>query len=470
MVNGEITHNYFQDIQADLNIETDEFTIFNLTQKENHQLYGKLLAGSNIEIKGDIYSPAVKANIKVSEKTDVTYVVPEKSYDEGMDKDMIEWVDFQGSIETNALLSSKKGASSKITFNQSSLDLTGSLFIDQKAAFKVVVDSAAGDFLQIRGDGKIGISYDRAGNIRMNGTYKVASGFYKMTFYEIAKRQFDFQEGSSVVWNGSPMDANINFTAVYKTRTSAANLMSSGSSGSSTQSFNEQLPFEVLMIMTGSLEKPQIKFSIDLEKGYKASYGGAVEAKLNELKQNENELNKQVFALLVLNSFISSSPNSNQNLAANQARNSASQILSQQLNNLSSQYIKGVNVNFDLQSYGGSAGDGNTDLNIDLAKSFMDDRVIVKVGSTIAIEDNNPNNDNQQGSMANVSVEYKLTPDGRYRFKVFSETDMDDIAVGRVTRTGVGIMFQRDFNKINQIFMSNEEVRKLDPQITDPAE
>lgn len=470
MVNGKITHTYFQDLRADLTIDTEEFTIFNLKPEDNNRIYGKLLAGSNINITGDIYSPSIKARINVSDKTDMTYAVPESNYDEGIDEDMIEWVDFQSKIENNALLESNKGSSTKLSFVEKSVDLTGSLFIDQNAVFKVLVDSAAGDYLEIRGDGKIGVSYDRAGNARMNGTFKVADGFYKMTFYEIVKRQFDFQEGSSITWNGNPTDASLNFTALYKTRVSIANLMSTGNTSSTAETYNEQLPFEVLMIITGDLSKPQISFSIDLAQDRKGAYGGAVEAKLNELKQDENELNKQVFALLVLNTFISSNTSSDLNIASNQARSSASQMLSQQLNNLSDEYVKGVDINFDLQSYGGAAGEGNTDLNIDLAKTFLDNRMIVKVGSTIAIEDNSSNYSDQQTMMANVSVEYKLTPDGRYRFKVFSETDLEDIVVGRITRTGAGIIFKHDFDRINQIFKSDEELKNNDPSIKESEE
>lgn len=463
-VNGHISHTYFQNLKTDLSIETDEFTIFNLRPEENNRIYGKLLAGSNIQVKGDIASPSVEASINVSDKTDMTYVVPKSNYEEGIDTDLIEWTDFQTNNELGTLLTGRSDNSSRIAFVENSLDLTGSLFIDQDAIFKVVVDSAAGDFVEIRGDGKIGVSYDRSGNIRMNGAYQVASGFYKMTFYDIVKRQFDFQKGSSIIWNGSPMDATLNFTAMYKTNASVANLMSTGNNSSSVQTFNEQLPFEVLMSMTGDLSKPQISFSIDLAQERKGAYGGAVEAKLNELKQDENELNKQVFALLVLNTFISSNPNADQNIAANQARNSASQILSQQLNNLSDQYVKGVDINFDLQSYGGNAGEGNTDLNIDLAKTFLDDRMIVRIGSTIALESNNVNTENEQSIMTNVAVEYKLTPDGRYRFKVYSKTDMEDIVVGRITRTGAGILFQRDFDRIDQIFKSDDALKKADPE------
>jgi hypothetical protein len=178
-------------------------------------------------------------------------------------------------------------------------------------------------------------------------------------------------------------------------------------------------------------------------------------------------LNKQVFALLALGTFIPQSNSGDSNILANQARNSASQVLTNTLNNLSDQYIRGVDINFDLYSYGGAAGAGNTDLSVDVAKSFLDNRVLVRVGSTVALENNSSTpSASQQQFNTNVEVEYKLTPDGRYRLTVFTKTDLEDIVIGRITRTGGGIIFQRDFDRFRYIFHKSEDElnQEADPE------
>jgi hypothetical protein len=225
-------------------------------------------------------------------------------------------------------------------------------------------------------------------------------------------------------------------------------------SASYDQSFQQQLPFLVLMDIQGELMDPEIFFDIQLAEGSEGALSGSVQARLRDLTENENRLNKQVFALLVLGSFLPQSGASDANILSNQARNSASQILTNQLNSLSDKYIKGVDINFDLYSYGGAAGQGNTDLNINLAKSFADDRVVVKVGSTIALEEQNSTaaQATQQQFLTNIEVEYKLTPDGRYRLIVFSKTDLEDIVIGRITRSGGGFVFQRDFDRFRHLF------------------
>jgi hypothetical protein len=328
--------------------------------------------------------------------------------------------------------------------------MKGTLNIDKNATFRVVIDSAAGDYLEIKGGGELSLAYDSTGALRLNGTYKFTDGFYQMTFYNIVKKQSKFQEGSSITWNGDPMNANMDITALYRIETSPAALMLSGAASGNNPALNRKLPFEVVMNIAGELEKPVLTFDIRLAQSAKGAMGGAITSRLNQLRKNESDMNKQVFALLVLNSFLGPG-GGEQNVVAGQARSSASQILTQQLNRLGDN-VKGVDINFDLDSYGGAAGEGNTDLSVDLEKSLLNNRVIVRVGSTVALENNQNSGSDSKEMMTNIVIEYKITPDGRYRFKAFRETDFENIVIGRITRSGAGLLFQRDFNRLNRLF------------------
>ncbi len=457
VVDGNIAHKNFSDMRAKLSVKSNDFEVLDMKPGANELFYGSLVTDLDIKVTGRLDAPDVAADIRISPKTDLTFVIPESDYEESFDESLVEWTSFDEDRETNGILTRDKKDSKKTTdIFANTVRLTGSLHIDPKAEFKVIVDSMAGDYLMIRGSGDLGITYDRLGNLRLNGSYEVSDGFYQLTFYNLVKRKFQFQKGSRLTWNGAPTNADLDITAIYETRASVANLMASGGGASSENStFKAKLPFEVMMKITGELMEPEIAFDIELADDAKGALGGSVGAKLSQLRQNESEMNKQVFALLVLNTFIGES-GGDDNFLAGQARNSASRILSQQLNRLSDQLISGVDINFDLQSYGGAAGEGNTDLSVDIAKSFADDRVIVRVGSTIALEENTAAGQQSQEMMTNVVVEYKITADGRYRFKVFRENNLEDIVVGRITRTGAGLLFQRDFDRFNVLFKKDE--------------
>ena len=437
---------------VNISIQSNDFELMNVRPEDATLVYGKLIANLDIDISKRLDAPKIRAKIKIAEGTDFTYKVPADETYETFDDDLIEWTSLDTTRSRKEILTrEKQKLNSKVDVFANTVDFNGEVEIVDKATLRVLIDSAAGDYLEIRGDAKISMDYDRAGNLRMVGNYYVSDGFYQMNFYNISKRKFKLNKGGYVNWNGDAFNPNLNLSAIYTTRASLINLMTTESGSTVNPAYQQSLPFDVVMSIEGEVEDPEIAFDIRLDKENQGALNGAVDSRLSIMRREQSEMNKQVFALLVFQTFMPSGSSSNPNLIENQARNSASQILSQELNKYSDQFIKGVDVNFDLQSYGGVQGQGNTDLTVDVAKSFFDNRVVVKVGSTIALEQN-INTGNTDQFNTNIVVEYLITPDGRYRFLGYSKTNLEDIVVGRITRTGAGIVYQRDFDRFRYLF------------------
>jgi hypothetical protein len=468
-IDGSIKHKNFLNPQVDLRIQSADFTLADIAESAKQPVYGKLVADLDLNITGPLEAPVVDANVNINEPTNFTYIVSSKAERDAFDQSLVVWTNFEVNPDDEILTRDKKEEAITDNLFANNPKIKGELLIDKSAIFQVVVDSTAGDYLKIQGSAQLEIDYDRTGTLRFNGVYEVSEGFYQMTFYDIQKKKFDFQKGSKLVWNGEPTNANIDISAAYKTRAGISSLMLTDPSASYDESFQQQLPFLVMLNVDGKLLEPEISFDILLAEEAQGALSGSVEARLNDLRQNESRLNKQVFALLILNSFLPQDGGSDSNVLANSARNSASQILTNQLNSLSDKFVKGVDINFDLYSYGGAAGQGNTDLNVNLAKSFAEDRIIVKVGSTVALENSNSGGTQggQQQFMTNIELEYKLTPDGRYRLLAFSKTDLEDIVIGRITRSGGGFVFQKDFDRFRYIF---EPKKETESENAKPAE
>ena len=53
-----------------------------------------------------------------------------------------------------------------------------------------------------------------------------------------------------------------------------------------------------------------------------------------------------------------------------------------------------------------------------------------------------------------VTVEYKLTEDGRFRMKGFRHNQYEGVIEGQLVETGAGIVFVRDFNRWKRLFSS----------------
>ena len=453
-VDGKVSHKNFSNIRYDLSVKSNRFTLADFKEDKDADFYGKLIVGADIRITGTDVAPKVRSNVSLLRGSSVVFKVPESEYRQFDDDGLVEWVIFNQESEDEIMRRDKSDDLPPAVLTV--IDLAGTVNIDPETKLRIVIDPIAGDYLEIEGGGKLDVSYDKAGRINLSGTYSVTGGAYLMTFYNVVKRKFLIEEGSRITWNGDPMSADLDLTAIYPTRASAIGLMSGANPNAAGDGLRRMLDWEVLMNIKGELEMPSIDFDLRLAR---ASRGNtAIESRLAQLRDNESELNKQVFGLMLFNSFIPDGGGTGGgNMVGNQARSSASQLLTQQLNNLSDKLVGGVELTFDLQSYE-SSGMSETDLSVDLSKTMFNDRVVVRVGSTVALEQNDPAAAQNAGQlMTNFVVEYKLTEDGRYRLKAFRKTDVEDILVGLLTRTGAGFVFRRTFDRRDEIFRKTEE-------------
>jgi hypothetical protein len=167
-------------------------------------------------------------------------------------------------------------------------------------------------------------------------------------------------------------------------------------------------------------------------------------------------MNKQVFALLVLNKFLSEQSSdffSGINPEAI-ARQSVSKLLSDQLNLLAGDLIKGIKLDFNLNSTSTSSDAGNkarTDLNVGLSKAFLNDRLKIAVGRNFQLE-NTVTNATSPEIIDNVSLNYSLSKDGRYLFSAYRKNQYQAILDGFVVETGVAFTLTLDYEYFKELF------------------
>jgi hypothetical protein len=171
-------------------------------------------------------------------------------------------------------------------------------------------------------------------------------------------------------------------------------------------------------------------------------------------------LNKQVFALLVLNRFVQEDPLASEGGggAGTIARQSVSRFLTQQLNQWTARNISGIELNFDVQSYDDySTGqsEGRTEVGIGLRKQF-NDRFSVQVGGSLDVEGERTRQNNLSDITGDILIEYKLTDDGRYKLKAFRQNEYEGIIEGTLTETGAGVLYTRDFDRWRDLFTKNK--------------
>jgi translocation and assembly module TamB len=439
----------------DLKMVANNFQLINSSSEDNQLFYGKGILDAEIEIRGNLELPEVFAKLNVESGTDLTFVVPESQLDLVEREGVVRFVDKTLSEELQII------AHEEHSTGFSGIDLRAIIAVDSNAVFKVIIDERSGDNLQISGKGDLNLGMNPNGLLTMSGFYEVNSGHYEMSLYNLVNRKFNIGRGSRIQWNGDPMDAEMNISAIYALKTSPAEIMATQISGANAESrnqFRRELPFLVFLNLEGPLLRPEISFKLDMPEDQKGFAGGNIFARVSQINEQEDELNKQVFSLLVLNQFfpMSGSDGSGGGTTA-MARNSVSQLLSSQLNAFSQNLLgnSGVELDFDLdsfQDFESGQGRDRTQLNVNARTRLMDDRLIVQVGSQMDVEGANQSTGQAGAMLGNVSAEYLLTENGRYRLRAFRRNQFESIIDGQLIVTGLGVIFNREFNRFVELW------------------
>ncbi|WP_140938561.1 translocation/assembly module TamB domain-containing protein [Sphingobacterium lumbrici] len=464
-LNGTIRSTTYRDFVFNLNLTTDDFAVVNSTREDNDLFFGKLFVTSNIRITGDLNKPKIDGNIKANENTDFVLIVPNDNPGVAERDGVVKFVNKSDTARTNvfAKLDSLTTASSLSGF-----DLALNLSTDREAKFKVIIDEGSQDALNIQGVAELNTTIDANSNITMSGTYTVEDGNYSFNFGPVS-RQFNFQKGSTITWNGDPLDARMDITALYKGKFPTLELVSNQIGAENQNLYKQRIPFDVKLILTGELFKPNINFNIDLDEN-NAIVSQDVVSKVNiglsTLRDDPAELNKQVFSLIILGRFMSANPFeslSGGGGVEGMARNSVSSLLTAQLNNLASDLIKGVELDFNLQSeqdYLTGSGQNRTDLNVGVSKMLFDDRLKVTIGSNFEVEGNTRPGEKPSNIAGDISLDYQLSKDGRYFARVYRKNQYQATLQGQFVETGIGFITTMDYNKFKELFMNSKALEE----------
>ncbi len=476
VIDGQILTQTYTDFKFNLDIKAVDFKAVSSTVKDNDMYYGTLIFDSDLKIRGDLNTPKVSGQIKVGKKTDFTMVMPQEDPSIADREGIVEFID-EASLRQAELLKYQDD------FNQSALkgmDVSVSIIVDKEATFAMIMDKSSGDKIVLKGEGDIVGGIDPSGKVSLTGRYEFSEGSYDLSFNFI-KRKFLVEKGSSITFAGDPTDAILNLTAIYETKTAPIDLLQnqlSGMTPTEQNKYKQQLPFQALLMMKGELLKPEISFDIRLKEGITSASGDVIsltKSKLEQIKANESELNKQVFALLLLNHFIGDNPfeSSMGGLSAGtMARQSVNRLLSDQLNNLATNLIQGVELNFNLEStedFSSGTRENRTDLNIAVSKRLFSDRLKVTVGSSFEVEGNQRQNEQATNIAGDIELEYALSKDGRYLLRVYRKNQYEVALQGQVVETGVGFIITMSYEHFKELFERSKDKRQLKKQLRDEA-
>ena len=439
--------------RVDLTFVTEQFIFVSSEEYDNEEFYGRAVASTDLAITGPSDEVAVKGSVSVDEGTNMTVALisgPEEVAQAGF----VNFVDVSEFVKADTVLQDSSGLVS-VSQEPDTVALSGFILstevkVDPAAQFTVVIDPVNGDQLVVSGEADLKVDQNLQGDLTMQGPFTVESGSYLLTFAKVIKKEFTVREGSTIVWSGDPANAALNMTAVYTVETSLAELGAP----------DVEAPANVLLSIEGYLENPALSFGIEIPNAESlgATGGVSIQQNIEKMEQNETQLYKNVFGLIVLGRFIpnegglgSGGSGGGVGEAANdQINNSVSQLLTSQLSKLSEDYLGGVEIDVGLESNQAGGGAAGRDVNVAFSKD-LGERLSVTVGGTTA------SGQGGGGLAGEFEVLYRITEDGNLNLKAFRNSERNPLTNQIEDDTGVSLFYQNSFD---QFFAGEGETLK----------
>ncbi|MEM8527418.1 MAG: translocation/assembly module TamB domain-containing protein [Bacteroidota bacterium] len=456
-LSGTLGIDDFNDISMDLNFQTRRFQVLNTTSQDEELYYGNLVVAADVDINGTANNPVL--NMRASTLSPSQLYVQPLTIETAVASQR-DYIIFANPEEYLAE-DSTHTLDQVYQLNESGIDLILNLEVTPDAELQIIIDPATGDKLVCRGNAEMTVKMDPTGEVNVLGNYQITRGNYALNYQGLLKKDFRIRSGSRLDFVGDPLDTRFDITAIYTTQTPTFELIRNqiqDETSAEALAAKKRSEVNVLLSMAGDLDEPIISFDIQVPES--GNVTSTTRQAVERLRETPNELNKQVFSLLLLNSFIAQQSGGG-NLAdagASVYLSSVSSLLTNQLNRLAENYIKGVDINIGVDSYQsqydlGDSGNTITELNLGVSKQFFNDRLSVQVGGNVNVNSQSAllvEGANFSSIAGDFVLEYKLTEEGTYRLRVFRRDNFDVLNQDNAPQTGVGLSFRKSFGDINK--------------------
>ena len=465
IVSGGLLHNKFNHLNADIEISSDNFLLLKTNEKDNPNYYGTASGKFNGRFKGPLNQ--LNIDIDATTGTGTEFFMPVASSKE---IDALTFIEFKNRFDTAV----QKDINRVVTSTGLSIKINAEL--NEKATLNLIIDKQTGDIIKAQGNGILEISIPRNGNLSLFGGYEVTSGEYRLNLIplynlSIFGAKFLIKKGGTLIWNGDPINAQVNIDAEFRgVNTSPYNFISEyipeGDLKVQAEA-SRPTPVDLTLNLRGDLLKPDITFKIDFPQ-ISPELKTYVDSKLRALEQDPNELYKQAASLISFGSFI---PKDNFNLSAVTATayNTLSDLISNQLTQILSpmltaavadgKVLTGVDLNLNYNFYEANTTQGagiqnriGSELLIGPSLKFFNDRLIVNTGVKSGEQGRN-----QNYVAGEADLQYYLSADKRYILRIYQNNDA--VLEGRRIKSGVGISFRRSMDSFAELFQRNKKKR-----------
>ncbi len=439
ILNGAIFQNKDNGYAIDLKGEMQNLKVLDTKENNNALYYGTAIGDGTVRFSGPFNDLAINIQAETNKGTKI-YIPLEGSED----VEEQDFITFTSELQKDSTLldAQQNGESFGLEFN---MDLQ----ITPDAYCEIIFDKKAGDIIRGNAAGNLRMEIDTKGEFKMFGDVEIVRGAYNFTLLNVVDKKFTINPGSLIKWTGDPYRGQMDVKATYTQRASLSPILDADSSIVNQPEVRRRYPVDVLLNLKGELLQPIVDFDIDIRNypatvvagGFTLSLESYVAAFEQRIENDEQELNRQVFSLIVLRKL---SPEDRFAGISGSAATGVSELLANQLSYWISQVDENLEIDLDL---GGLDAEALNAFQLRLSYNFFDGRLRV----TRAGEFTNQQNQADASSiLGDITVEYLLTPAGNLRLRMYRKSNDNSFNTGieNNSTAGVSIMHTKSFDRL----------------------
>ncbi|MDE7465033.1 MAG: translocation/assembly module TamB [Muribaculaceae bacterium] len=461
---GYVKHRYFHDPEFEFKVtDASNLLCYDTNSSMNPDWYGTIYASGRGVLRGRPGIVAIDMDMTTAPKSDFTFVLNETqtaldynflTFSDRRKEEASFGIEIEETIEDKYLKKYEAPQSSPSIF---AMDLR--VTTTPHARMTLVMDPRAGDKIEARGGGPLQISYDtESDQMKMYGKYTLVQGDYNFSLQDLILRNFKIHEGSSISFNGDPLQALLDIQAAYRVNTNLSDLDKSFSTDRDLNRTN--VPVDALLNVTGNLQSPDITFDISLP-----TLTSDVERKVKSIISTDDMLNRQIIYLLALNRFYTP-----EYMATNgnggELASVASSTISSQLSNIIAQMTDKVTFSPSFRSDKGDFSDMAVDLS--LSSRLLNNRLLIN--GNFGYRDRSVS---QTTFIGDFDIEYLLNRNGNLRLKAYNHfNDQNYYLKSSLTTQGLGIIYRKEFDNPFTFLKSRRRKKEEDEKgkYPDPQE
>ena len=447
-MNGYLHFQHFKNLNYRFEIQANNMLVMNTKESTDMPFYGTVYGTGNALLTGNAIQ-GLDVNVAMTTNRNSIFTYINGSVASATSNQFIKFVDktprrtIQDSIQIISYYEQLQQKRQEAEEEQKT-DIRLNILVDATpdATMKIIMDPVAGDYISGKGTGNIRTEFYNKGDVKMFGSYQINQGVYKFSLQEVIRKDFVIKNGSTITFNGAPLDANLDIQASYTVNSASLNDLIPEESSSIIQQPNVKV--NCIMNLSGILVRPAIKLGIELP-----NERDEVQTLVRNYISTEEQMNMQILYLLGIGKFYTEDARNNQN--SNVMSSVLSSTLSGQLNNALSQVFETNNWNIGTNL---STGDkGWTDMEVEgiLSGQLLNNRLLIN--GNFGYRDNPMANTNFVGDF---EAEWLINRSGDIRLKAYNETNDRYYTKTNLTTQGVGIMYKKDFNKWSDLFFWNK--------------